>query len=576
MVKKFKTFEPQSVVAEHFAGSDISLTNEQKLSLYKKSQKSGISTDILEEVYRRGYSIWKSTFSETPEQFAFERVNSFIAGGFATMLDEDLISEVAKKFQNPTGGLNQAGRNYFNKKYGSNLKKPVTKPPSEITPGSEAEGRRNSFCARMSKVEGPKYKPNGKPTRKTLSLRKWNCHKEEAELQEKTCNCWDGYKRVPGTKPCAPGSCARPSAINKKSNGLDEVYSDKYMEQGRTFLKLKRAKAKAAKNPQDKITRDTSDELVKQFLAKGGKINTIKESEDGKSKIGKTPGHMVSMEQPWNPEDPNAGHRKTFHKKMEKEKKEREKMQERYEGAEKTSKDFRKPNSRFVGSDELTKVYKKMTPKESTLTTIKRVIAEGRKDVIRLQTSLGMSPKQRDGIIGPITRKAMADRPDLSQNMNKPADEPSTPKASEPVASKNDTKPSETKAPTPEPTPTSSKPKTPEMLVKPDSRNRSDADNLQRGIERQQSAVHKDAVGRLMKNTDDPIMRKYMSAGKHDDDEGRSSNDIMLGSRHDGGAGLDDKAKVKDVVSNPTGGANLRANNQFADSQENESGKKKR
>tara|TARA_R100001463_G_scaffold85139_4_gene140035 strand:+ start:30289 stop:30546 length:258 start_codon:yes stop_codon:yes gene_type:complete len=25
----------------------------------------------------------------------------------------------------------------------------------------------------------------------------------------KKCNCWDGYKRVPGTKPCAPGSCQK-------------------------------------------------------------------------------------------------------------------------------------------------------------------------------------------------------------------------------------------------------------------------------------------------------------------------------------------------------------------------------
>ena len=21
------------------------------------------------------------------------------------------------------------------------------------------------------------------------------------------CGCWKGYKRVPGTKPCSPGSC---------------------------------------------------------------------------------------------------------------------------------------------------------------------------------------------------------------------------------------------------------------------------------------------------------------------------------------------------------------------------------
>lgn len=86
MVKTFSKFRPQL----ESAGSAIALTNEQKLSLYKKSQKSGISTDILEEVYRRGYSIWNESFGQTAEQFAFDRVNSFISGGFAAELDEDL------------------------------------------------------------------------------------------------------------------------------------------------------------------------------------------------------------------------------------------------------------------------------------------------------------------------------------------------------------------------------------------------------------------------------------------------------------------------------------------------------
>jgi len=30
------------------------------------------------------------------------------------------------------------------------------------------------------------------------------------------CNCWDGYKRVPGTKPCAPGSCEKCDNHRKK------------------------------------------------------------------------------------------------------------------------------------------------------------------------------------------------------------------------------------------------------------------------------------------------------------------------------------------------------------------------
>lgn len=32
----------------------------------------------------------------------------------------------------------------------------------------------------------------------------------------KDCNCWEGYKRVPGTKPCAPGSCEKCDSHRKK------------------------------------------------------------------------------------------------------------------------------------------------------------------------------------------------------------------------------------------------------------------------------------------------------------------------------------------------------------------------
>jgi len=78
----------------HLVESVVHFTNKQKLSLYKKSQKSGYSTDILEEVYKRGHLIWKpELFEGTKEQFAFDRVNSFISGGFASDLDYDLLNE---------------------------------------------------------------------------------------------------------------------------------------------------------------------------------------------------------------------------------------------------------------------------------------------------------------------------------------------------------------------------------------------------------------------------------------------------------------------------------------------------
>jgi|TARA_A100000172_G_scaffold72531_1_gene53681 hypothetical protein len=78
---------------------------------------------------------------------------------------------VAKKYQSKTGGLNEAGRKFFKRTTGANLKRPVT---GKVKPGSKAAKRRASFCARMSGVKGPMEK-NGKPTRKALALRKWKC-----------------------------------------------------------------------------------------------------------------------------------------------------------------------------------------------------------------------------------------------------------------------------------------------------------------------------------------------------------------------------------------------------------------
>jgi hypothetical protein len=91
--------------------------------------------------------------------------------------DEELLEAAvdAKGYKSSTGGLTQKGRDYYNNKFGGNLKAPVTTKPSKLKPGSKAANRRKSFCARMSGVEGPMKKPNGEPTRKALALRKWNC-----------------------------------------------------------------------------------------------------------------------------------------------------------------------------------------------------------------------------------------------------------------------------------------------------------------------------------------------------------------------------------------------------------------
>ena len=75
-----------------------------------------------------------------------------------------------KEHKNPSGGLSQKGRDYYNRKTGSNLKRPVT---GKVKRGSKAAKRRKSFCARMSGVKGPMKDSKGRPTRKALALRKW-------------------------------------------------------------------------------------------------------------------------------------------------------------------------------------------------------------------------------------------------------------------------------------------------------------------------------------------------------------------------------------------------------------------
>ena len=52
-------------------------------------------------------------------------------------------------------------------------KPPVSSKLAAKSP--KAAARRKSFCARMGGMEGPMKDENGKPTRKALALRKWDC-----------------------------------------------------------------------------------------------------------------------------------------------------------------------------------------------------------------------------------------------------------------------------------------------------------------------------------------------------------------------------------------------------------------
>jgi hypothetical protein len=62
-------------------------------------------------------------------------------------------------------GLTAKGRSKYNRETGSRLK----------APQPQGGSRKDSFCARMSGMPGPMTDDKGRPTRKALSLKKWDC-----------------------------------------------------------------------------------------------------------------------------------------------------------------------------------------------------------------------------------------------------------------------------------------------------------------------------------------------------------------------------------------------------------------
>ncbi len=81
-----------------------------------------------------------------------------------------------KEGKSPSGGLNKKGVESYRKANPvSKLQMAVTTKPSKLDPNSKDAKRRKSFCARMSGVDGPMKDEKGKPTRKALALKKWNC-----------------------------------------------------------------------------------------------------------------------------------------------------------------------------------------------------------------------------------------------------------------------------------------------------------------------------------------------------------------------------------------------------------------
>ena len=76
-----------------------------------------------------------------------------------------------KKHKNPKGGLTEAGRKFFKRKEGSNLKPGVKGAANTL----QKMRRKGSFLSRFyGRSDLPPFKkPNGEPTRFALAARAW-------------------------------------------------------------------------------------------------------------------------------------------------------------------------------------------------------------------------------------------------------------------------------------------------------------------------------------------------------------------------------------------------------------------
>ena len=105
---------------------------------------------------------------------------------------------------------------------------------------------------------------------------------------KKTCNCWDGYKRVSGKKPCAPGSCEKksgsPAKLRKTTKG-----------KGRNFRKVKEGAGMTKKgvaryrkeNPGSKLKTAVTGKVKKGSKAAGRRKSFCARSKGWKGKRGK-------------------------------------------------------------------------------------------------------------------------------------------------------------------------------------------------------------------------------------------------------------------------------------------------
>ena len=151
MIKKDSLLSsPQLANYEQLA---LALSSKQIQSLYKKSKASSIPMETLEQVYYRGYS----SATELKEQAGFTRVDSFIHGGEAARIDNDLkegVKHLAKQIAKDLLHIAFPGPRKFKNKYSKLKKHKYVKKWKEDTDIVQGEPQSNNPADPSSRFVG--------------------------------------------------------------------------------------------------------------------------------------------------------------------------------------------------------------------------------------------------------------------------------------------------------------------------------------------------------------------------------------------------------------------------------------
>lgn len=149
------------------------------------------------------------------------------------------------------------------------IKTAVTTPPSKLDPKGEAAGRRKSFCARMGGMKGPMKDEKGRPTRKAMSLRRWNCN-EEAQLDELSYKKVANYYNASSDKDeniTTNADIAQRKLTDKENQKISRLRRGQGLAVGKLYGKNSKVPATFTKEELGKENEWGRPELRKKFAA---------------------------------------------------------------------------------------------------------------------------------------------------------------------------------------------------------------------------------------------------------------------------------------------------------------------